>query len=388
MNRRRESFRINGYRGLKSFQSMGQSVFKSYVLDKLQSYRIQNDMGASFTQIARNRNRITKRADAKGEKKLVDEINWILSFKGTHFGKYLPQIYNYSTEPGNVFYEMKYYSFPNLRKIIIEDMNTTRFLKQRWSILLNILFRDLFRKNNSSLPGNSFFEDHHYRKYRERIAAAQADAPWIGTILSSPWMVINGMKVLHPDRIFAEITSRGDLLERLTPRRLYISHGDIHCNNILCGMAPAQMILLDCRGKSPAGTLYFDPAYDLAKLYHDLHSYYSLIEKGLYRITLSFPAGIPSLEYYFTDSTLTERFNRNYFFVRELVNDRYSSDPDLNFRADFTEAVHYLTMIPMHLRVRQEGMICLATGVLRLNQWFKTYYPAEYQQILTQECSE
>jgi hypothetical protein len=365
---------------------MGQSAFKSYVLDKLHSYRIQNDMGASFTQIARQKNRIIKRADSKGEKKLIDEINWILSFEKTHFGKYLPQIYSHSTEPGNVFYEMKYYSYPNLRKIIIEDMNTTRFLKKRWAILLNILFRDLFRKTNSALPDDNFFEDHHYRKYRERMAAAQGDAPWIGMILSGPFMIINGMQILQPDRIFAEIAARSDIRERLTPRRLYISHGDIHCNNILCGMGPGQMVLLDCRGKSPAGTLYFDPAYDLGKLYHDLHSYYSLIEKGYYRITLSFPGGIPNIEYFFTDSTLTERFNRNYFYVRELINDKYSSDPNLNFRADFTEAVHYLTMIPMHLRIKQEGMLCLATGILRLNQWFKSYYPGDWNRILETEC--
>ena len=43
------------------------------------------------------------------------------------------------------------------------------------------------------------------------------------------------------------------------PPAYYVSHGDIHTNNILCGVSHRNLILIDCRGKSSAGLPYFDP---------------------------------------------------------------------------------------------------------------------------------
>lgn len=369
----------------KALPGIVKSVINSYVVDRLRNEKIQNDMGASFTKLERRRDRIIKRAENKGEKKLREEIEWNLLFRRKSFGKYLPTIYDYSLEPGNVYYEMKYYTFPNLRKIIVEDMNTFSFLEVRWKIILKILFRKLYIRANEHKPEENFFSLHHYTKYSKRMEETKKEAPFLQPIINAEQLYINGVRKIGPNYILKAVLSRDDIVRRLTPPKLYIAHGDLHCNNILCGVAAGNFILLDARGKSPAGTLYFDPAYDIAKLYHDLHSFYSLIEKHLFDLEHTHHGKEIHLNYAFTDSLLTEKFTRHYFLVRKIIEDQYQHGEfkNINYRADFIEAMLYLTMIPLHLRHHKEATVCLATGVVRLNQWLKNYHPDLHRSLFS-----
>jgi len=137
--RKSAPFRMVVVSNLKLLLNIIHFVIDSYVLNRFQFETIGNDLGASFTNIVRKKGRILKRADAKGEEKLQDEINWIHLFSKTSFSKYLPKIYNSATEKGNTFYEMKYYNYPNLRKIIMHEMNAQFFIKNRILYLLYIL---------------------------------------------------------------------------------------------------------------------------------------------------------------------------------------------------------------------------------------------------------
>ena len=386
--KKRKTFRVNGPRGLRFLQNLGNNAWKSYIENRMLTSSIHNDPGASFTQLKREGDKIIKFAEEKGEEKLKDEINWILKLQSTRFGKrYLPQIFNYSFEPGNVFYEMKYYSFPNLRKIIMDDMSSTYFLKKRWEKLLKIFFNVLYKDSNSAPPGEDFFQKTHSKKYHSRIEDTLKEAPYFEEILSSPVIEINGQDYINPTTILKYIEDHQELIERLTPEKVYLSHGDLHCNNILCGISAGQFIFLDCRGKSPDGSFYFDPAYDLAKLYHDLHSYYSLIEKELFIIHYNKVDKKPTFEYFFTDQTLLERFNRNYFYVRVYVEKHYKYFDDLHYRTDFNEALLYLTMLPMHIRKKNEGLVCFITGVVRLNQLLRKNHPEVNKMLLEDAVS-
>lgn len=383
MATKKNTFRINGHRGVRFFSSASRLAYDSYVADKLFYHtRMQNDLGASFTNIERKKNHIIKRAEPRGEEKLIQEIEWILKLSRTHFKNFLPKIYNYSLKKGDVFYEMKYYSCPNLRKVIIEDMNPTATLKTRWQVIIKAIFIDLTKKNDSVIPDADFFNKTHYSKFKRRMEVTKKEAPWLVPALEAPVIYVNGMPCINPFELMEKINTDPKIIDALTPPLLYMSHGDIHCNNILCGISPTNVIFLDCRGKSPDGTSFFDPAYDIAKLYHDLRSYYSLIEKQFYNINFSTNSNIPHIEYYFTDTTLTERFSKHYFYVRELVEKKIGFDKDINFRADFTEAMHFLTMIPLHVRIKDESIICYATGIIRLNNWVKRYYPSIYYNLM------
>jgi len=366
-------------------KNIGVSAYKSYVHDRLRRKTIQNDMGASFTNLVREKDKIIKRAEIKGEDKLKDEIEWNLRFKNTYFGKFLPKIYDYSLTSGDVFYKMKYYAYPNLRKIIIEDLNTSYFMQKRWRFILKVLFKKLYINVNSMESQKDFFEKHHLEKYRKRIKEASVEAPYLSPIIKSDIMYINQVKKLGPDNIISEIVQNKEIMKALVPPKLYIAHGDLHCNNIICGVSISKLIFLDSRGKSPAGNLFFDPSYDIAKLYHDLHSNYSLIEKHLFEIIQTKVKGSWHIDFAFTDNDLVEKFTSHYFYVRSIIEDLYQTGEfeNINYRADFTEAMLYLTMIPLHLRSSEEGLICLATGILRLNQWLKRYHLELYNNLIS-----
>jgi len=375
----------NWIRGVFSkVKNVSSSAFQSYIVDRYSTNKIQNDMGASFTSIKRQRDRIIKHAAKKGEEKLKNEIEWILAFRGKNFGKHLPLIYDYSLDDGNIYYEMKYYPYPNLRKIIIEDLNTRFVIEDRWKMILKLMFTKFYIHSHGKESTPDFFLKHHYNKYRIRIEQACQAVPEFSEIVNADYLYINSVIKIGPEKILNELKNHKSILQSLTPPRVYISHGDLHSNNIICGLTSGRFILLDSRGKSPAGDLYFDPSYDIAKIYHDLHSQYSLIENHGFNIDLSNKEGDIHLDYAFTDNFLVEKFTRYYFFVRSYISGKYQKGEFelLNYRADFTEAMLYLTMIPLHLKTSDEGLICLATGIVRLNQWLKRYHFDIYKKLL------
>ena len=371
-------------------RSISVSAFQSYIVNRYSKNKIQNDMGASFTRIKRQKDRIIKKADKEGEEKLKNEIEWILAFRKGNLGKYLPVIYDYSLERGNVYYQMKYYPYPNLRKIIIEDLNTRFLIEDRWKRILKLLFTKLYTHSHSKESTPDFFFKHHYNKYRLRIEQACRTVSELSDIVDADYLFINRVVKIGPEKILNELKKQEAVLQALTPPKVYISHGDLHSNNIICGLSARSFILLDNRGKSPAGDLYFDPSYDIAKIYHDLHSQYSLIENHGFNIDYSNKQGIIHLDYAFTDNFLVEKFTRYYFFIRAYIADRYQKGEFelLNYRADFTEAMLYLTMVPLHLRNTDEGLICLTTGIVRLNQWLKRYHFDIYTKLLEQTTKE
>ncbi len=356
-----------------------------YLLKKLQDAVIHNDRGASFTDLTRNKGSITKRAQGKGESKLIDEMEWYLEYRDTRLGAHFPDILEHSTAPGNVFYRMRYYNYPNLRTVIMSDMNAFFFLKLRWKKMLGLMKEEFFVEHRSAATPADFVEKNHLHKLYERVRVMKEDAPFLAPVADAKTLTVNGRKILGWKAVADAISERPDIIARLTPPRVYVSHGDMHCNNILCGIAAGNYVLLDCRGKAPDGTRYFDPAYDVGKLFHDLRSQYSLIEKHYFSVFLREEAGKPVIDFEFTQKTYLERFLRNYEYVRPYIEENFTGYGELLYRADFTEAMLYLTMVPFHLRFKGEGLVCFVTGLLRLNEWIETHHPDIKAAILERE---
>jgi len=168
-------------------------VLETYILDKFESSEIQNDLGASFTDLKRDRRRIVKRAQERGEQKLVDEILWYRRFERSALKPHLPKIYDSSVEPGNVFYEMKYYNRPNLRKIIVDEMNARFFIKLRFKRFGNLGYRADFTEAQLFLTMVPL----HLKLKSEGLLCLVT-----GTIRLNEWFGAN-----HPD-IYAELKRR------------------------------------------------------------------------------------------------------------------------------------------------------------------------------------
>lgn len=362
-------------------------VIDLYILNKLKRDEIHNDPGASFTSIERVGKRITKRAMAVGEEKLIHEIEWIVRLSRTPFRSFLPKIYEYSTEPGNVYYTMRYYDFANLRAVITLEMNADYFLRARWRHLFDMMRTHLWTEANSSTPSVDFFVKTHRDKYYSRMQQALSMEPSLQPVFAARSLQINGRHYLPPDRIIETVIQSPDIVAQLTPDKTYLSHGDVHTNNILCGIAARHMILLDCRGKAPDGTDYFDVAYDIGKVYHDLRSLYSLIERHHYTLFYEAAADGVRIDFRFNQSGLVERFHRNFQWVETIIDEFADEFGNLRCRADFNEAMLYLTMVPLHLKERSEGLVCFVTGVQRINEWLQRYHPALFAQLAESSMS-
>ena len=357
------------------------NFFDNYFLNELIKDEMHNDLGASFTHFERKGKKIMKIADKMGENKLIDEINWYRLFENTKFSKHLPKIYNYSTKKGNVFLEMKYYNYPNLRKVIFGDMNARFFLKKRFSYLLDVLKNNLYTRKNSKECPDDFVKKTHFLKLRNRIKVTIKMAPFLKDVIKSNQLTINGKRYLNIGVIIPNLTRNNKIMAKLQPTRLYYAHGDIHANNILCGIMHTNFVLLDCRGKSPNGDLYFDCAYDIAKLYHDFRSLYSLIENHYYTIFLDKHDKKIEIDFEFTRKDLVKKFHELRCVLDGMIEEKFKKFKNLQYRADFTEAMLYLTIVPFHLKTKSEGLISYITGVMRLNEWLEKYHPEFYSRL-------
>ena len=274
---------------------------------------------------------------------------------------------------------MKYYNYPNLRRVILTGSNAPFFIRLRLHYLLEVLKTELWVDSNSAPVPDRYPETEHFDKYDSRKIQLLEMAPWFAPWVNSPRLRINGENYINAERILAAVRSTPAILQTLVPPKLYYSHGDVHSNNILCGVWWGNMVLIDCRGKSSTGTLYFDVAYDIAKLFHDFRSLYSLIERHNYSL-FPLPEGYegspwPAVEYTILDKRGTENFHQYYLYLHSILQEEFTGYGNLIERADFIEAMLYLTMIPMHLKRKDEALLCWVTGVLRLNEWLATYHP-------------
>ena len=96
-----------------------------------------------------------------------------------------------------------------------------------------------------------------------------------------------------------------------------VIHGDLCLSNILYDFRTRAVRVIDPRGEDLDGypTIYGDPEYDLAKLYHSFVGGYDLILAGRYELTevangLSFDLSATSLQSQISDLFLSELSTR------------------------------------------------------------------------------
>jgi hypothetical protein len=377
--RKLQRYRYSIKKTSRFFTNMLLNAAQSYIFNLFQFTEIHNDLGASSTSIKRRRTQIIKKAiTPDAETKLINEVEWIREFSKGQAKEFLPIVKDFNLEPGNTYYTMTYYNMPNFRRIIINNMSTFYFLEKRVDFLLRIQTEVFHSAYPSIKPENDYFEKVFEKKFHARIEKGCQIEPGIYEIINSNSVYINKKRLIGCKTLFSAIASDDAIRSSLIPNELCISHGDLHCNNILCGIPVFHVKLIDCRGKNSDGSYYFDPAYDVGKLYHDFHGLYSLIEKHMFKIDTN---GIDTIDYNFNMHKSVVTFGKLYAHTRKQVEVKYAQYGDVNYRADFTEAMLYLTMIIFHFNNFNEGLICLTRGIEFLNSWAEKYHPEFYAAL-------
>lgn len=195
-------------------------------------------------------------------------------------------------------------------------------------------------------------------------------------MLSAPSFKVNGKELKAPSKILASVSSSDEILQRLSPPKLTNIHGDLHLQNILCDDTDPQngFALVDPRGENNGADL----AYDIGKMFHSTNGKYDFFHSGLYRIRVeeNNKSGIFVAEYRFLAEEKSRLYSDLDSFVRkelELLS-VYDSPMmrDWEFRADFSEAMHFLTLSPFHSKGTHDESLAVALflrGVELLSSW-------------------
>lgn len=157
---------------------------------------------------------------------------------------------------------------------------------QRWGSILGACgsYLECLRAVSGSEPADiaGLYRD----KTLERL---DAYARATGTDLEAPW-ILNGQRAPSLAVVAQEAWAT---IEAAGSRRSSLVHGDFCFSNILFDFRAEMIRVIDPRGRGPDGahSLFGDPAYDLAKLYHSAVGFYDLIVSGLFSLS-ELPGGI------------------------------------------------------------------------------------------------
>ena len=361
-------------------------------LDNLISMRlidneIINELGASFSTMRREGDKITKFARPDAEQKIRDEIEWYLLLKkrlgDRKYGGFLPEILAYSLEKDNVFYTMKHYSMPTLRTLIFEYKIKEKEIIRRVESVLDSLASHVYSLYDTIEAPEDYVEICHKQTIIKRLKYAVKMNPQLEKIVSRKTITINGRECINAMTLLSAVFADEAVMKKLQPPKLWIVHGDVHYNNILSSPFRNKNILIDCRGRSQYGTVQCDVALDIAKIYHEIRSYYSIIERNEYNLFLHETAKGIEISFEFTNKRIKNLYDSLFEEIEELLQKKFSAKEFGNwkYRADFTEGKLYVTMLPFHIEPFSESVVCYATGVMRLNEWMERYHPALYRQL-------
>lgn len=354
---------------------------------KLIDNEIINELGASFSSMRREGDRITKFARPDAEQKIRDELEWYLRLKKSlgedRYRSFLPEILAYSLDKNNVFYTMKHYSMPTLRTLIFEYKIKEKEIIRRVESVLDSLVSDVYSLEDTIPVPEDYVEGCHQQNIVKRVKYAVKMNPQLGKIVGRKTISINGRECINATALLSAVFRDKAIMKKLQPPKLWIIHGDMHYNNILSSPFRNKNILIDCRGRSPYGTVQCDVALDIAKIYHEIRSYYSIIERNEYNLFLHETAKGTEINFEFTNRGIKRLYDSLFGQIDALLQKKFSAKEFGNwkYRADFIEGKLYVTMLPFHIEPFSESVVCYATGVMRLNEWLERYHPALYRQL-------
>lgn len=348
---------------------------------------ITNELGASFSNIKRDGKRIVKSARPEAEKKIRDEIEWYLNMRkslgDSTYKKFLPEILDYSVENNNVYYAMKHYSMPTLRTLIFEyKIHDTEIIKRIESVL-NSLINHVYSLKQTVPTPDDYVHICHQKNVINRMNYAIKMNPNLKILVNKKTISINGKQYINAPVLLSAIFKDRKIVKNLTPPKLWMVHGDVHYNNILSSPFWNKDILIDCRGRSVYGTVQCDVALDIGKIYHEIRSYYSIIERNEYNLFLHETKKLLSIRFEFTNKNIKNLYDRIFRRLDSLLEKKFRKKKFGNwkYRAEFIEGKLYISMLPFHMEPFSETVVCYSTGVMRLNEWMEKYHPVLYKSL-------
>jgi Putative homoserine kinase type II (protein kinase fold) len=287
--------------------------------------------------------------------KIIHEITWYLNLP-KELRYHIPTLYEYSCDTCHPYYEMEYYSYPTLDDCFISG----RFDFDTWNKIFLKIFCYIKSAAKYNLGNNDLHRDlvemyHDKTLTRLEQYLRDTDPKFIHELDA---LTINGKKLL-PLKDFILRFDR--LLERFhifDSGEFQVIHGDLCFGNILFDHKNGIIKFIDPRGEFGRHTIYGDIYYDLGKLSHSVLGFYDCIIFNQYRLN-RIGVGQYTLEFFRKD--YKEVVGK--IFTKYLRVGHY--DPE---KVRFVEALHFLSMLPLHADTPNRQKVLLFRGLQILSE--------------------
>ena len=314
------------------------------------------------------RRAVVKKTSANGQK-LIGEIRWYLELPAA-LRCYIPQVFDYSLGPEQVFVAMEYYGYPTLGDLYLHAGHGLGIWHHVFESLLNILGElRAYQLHDDPRRIRQALHEVYVSKTLSRLEALQGET--LFSEFLSEDLVINGTPYGSVRHYCAQLEALVSELLLADVAPLSIIHGDLCLANILFDPRSRVTKLLDPRGKFGSYSLYGDYRYDLAKLSHSFNGHYESIINDEFFLILE-PGRIEySLSLRPEQHIVTAMFNKR--LEREYAKDLEA--------IALIEALLFLSMVPLHNDFPNRQAIMLATGIEKIDRVLQSRRAAQPRSL-------
>ncbi|MFI9769499.1 phosphotransferase [Streptomyces sp. NPDC052415] len=188
--------------------------------------------------------------------------------------------------------------------------------------------------------------DHVHRLTERRLALRYSQArnvPYLRTLMDADVVTVNGVGLPGLSRWLRRILSDPRLLAYLTPDRVGMTFGDLHCGNILVHEGLTEVV-------DPRGGPLLPISYDYGKLVQSVEGGYGVVMAGRYVLRRTWGTA-----YEFTPETVP-----GYSSLAVLA---ASCDEQRYLQALYYAALHFMTMLPHHASDEKETTALYLCGL-------------------------
>lgn len=288
--------------------------------------------------------------------KLRKQWEWLYDFCKDNEGIF-PNVSFFTVEEDISYYDMEYIELPTLRDLILKEKSYSKLTLMRY-----LMRGKIIADESDETVDKSYILKHHIEKMLKRCEKIKRMPIFYMDVIS-----INGQLYRNLLPLLKQIKKDKQLLDLLTPKKLYRSHGDFTFQNILCNHG--DMYVIDPRGEGN-DSIY----YDISKILQSCHGKYDLLYKDNYEAWLG-SRELANINYKIFENE--DLFDEIYKDMKKLIPEFYGDKIDKDnweLIAKFYEASHFISMVPFRLKENMAAtLICYAIGVEILNEVVKEW---------------
>ena len=317
---------------------------------------------------------VKKYAYGDGKNKLKNEIIWLNNLNN-ELKKNFPEVINYNiTDKECFFFDMEYYPYPSLRKMILLNMISNDEIFKIITKILNFVFNKLYVNIIGSTPDDWILKNHILR-VEDRLNFINRNNDVLKNFIDKEYIVLNGKKYKNINYFINLIKNNKSFLELIKPDQMRLIHGDLHFQNILIKSVELQdFILLDPRGELNGSDFY----YDMGKLFHSFNGLYDLIHIDYYNISYKFSKEYPEINLKLGDTSILDKYNDIKIWTMDKLSEYplISNDKNWKIKCKFAELMNFSSLFVFHVKndnIENRAIALYATSIKLIDEFLNDY---------------